>query len=141
MSTVNEEVVRRELGRRIAQLRARQGMTQGDLAQRLGVKRAGVAHWERGFHAPSLAQLIELGEALDVRLDKLILGGIPDQLGDPGLPGAKLQRMAQHLNALKEIVRTEQKRRGAAERPASATGQTDADPLANSGKGLKKEAV
>lgn len=141
MSTVNEEVVRRELGRRIAKLRARQGLTQGDLAQRLGVRRACLAHWERGFHAPSLAQLIELGEALDIRLDKLILGGIPEQLGDPGFPMVKLERMAKHLNALKEIVMTEQKRQGAGKRSPPAAGQSDAGPLANSGKGLNKEVV
>lgn len=142
MSTVSEEVVRRELGRRIGKLRVEQGMTQGSLAERLGVTRACLGHWERGFHSPSLAQLIDLREALQTSLDVLIPGGIPDQLADPAFSSAQLERMARHLKGLSEIVTAEQKRRRGARRSQTAAVESDAaGPLANSGKGLNKEAV
>lgn len=141
MSTVNEEVVLREVGRRIAKLRSRHGMTQEELAERLGVSRSRLSHWERGSNPPSLTQLIDLREALQTSLDVLIPGGIPDQLADPAFSSAQLERMARHLKGLSEIVTAEQKRRRGARRSQTAAGESDAGPLANSGKGLNKEAV
>jgi transcriptional regulator with XRE-family HTH domain len=67
-------VARRELGRRIVQLRKRRGWSQADLAGRLGVTRERVGNWERGEHAPPLEALAALGEALRVPLDELVLG-------------------------------------------------------------------
>lgn len=136
MSTVNEEAVRREVGRRIAKLRDQLGMTQGDLAERLGVTRGKVSHWERGFHAPSLAQLIDLGQVLKTRLDRLLVDDLPEPPGGPGLSGAQLERLARHLQGLNEIVTAAQKGPESRKRPQPATPKSTAGPRANSGRGF-----
>lgn len=136
MSTVSEEVVRRDVGRRIARLRDRLGMTQGDLAERLGVTRGRISHWERGSHAPSLAQLIDLGRALQTRVDKLLLGDLPEPPREPGLSGAQLTRLARHLQDLNEIVTTARQQRRGTKEPQPATRKSAAGPLANSGRGF-----
>jgi putative transcriptional regulator len=136
MSTVNEGAVRREVGRRIAQLRDRLGMTQEDLAERLGVTRAKVSHWERGGHAPSLAQLIDLGKVLKTRLDRLLVGDLPEPPREPGLSRAQLERLARHLQGLDEIVTAARKGQPGMKKPQPATRKSHAGPRANSGRGF-----
>ncbi|HEX2222990.1 MAG TPA: helix-turn-helix transcriptional regulator [Thermoanaerobaculia bacterium] len=136
MSTVSEEAVRREVGRRIAQFRDQLGMTQGDLAERLGVTRAKVSHWERGFHAPSLAQLIDLGKVLDTRIDRLLLGDFPEPPREPGLSSVQFERLARHLQGLNEIVTAAQKGPEGMKKPQPAIRRFDAGPRANSGRGF-----
>lgn len=53
-------------------LRKRKGFTQGELAERLGVEQPTVQRWEAGKREPSLGQLIELANALDVEPSALI---------------------------------------------------------------------
>ena len=48
------------------------GLTQEQLAERLGVSRQTVAKWESGETAPDLSNGAALAEALDVSLDELI---------------------------------------------------------------------
>jgi transcriptional regulator with XRE-family HTH domain len=69
-----QPVARRELGRRIVQLRKRRRWSQADLAGRLGVTRERVGNWERGEHAPPLEALAALGEVLRAPLDELVFG-------------------------------------------------------------------
>jgi transcriptional regulator with XRE-family HTH domain len=107
---VNEEVVRQEMGRRIVAIRKSRGITQEELARRLGVGRCGLSHWERGFRTPSLTQIIQLGAALDAGLDELVLGHTPGS----GFPVEQYQRLAQHIQMALEILKVEQKRRRAA---------------------------
>lgn len=52
------------------------GMTQGDLAARLGVDRSTVAQWETGARTPTTDKLPALAEALGC--------GIADLFGPPG---------------------------------------------------------
>ena len=111
---VNEEVVRQELGHRIVSIRESQGMTQKELARRLGVRRCCLSHWERGVRTPSLVQVIQLGAALEAGLDELVLGGIAAPLGTASLPVEQYLRLAQHLQLAMEILKAEQKRRRAA---------------------------
>ena len=48
------------------------GLTQEQLAERLGVSRQTVAKWESGETAPDLSNGAALADALDVSLDELI---------------------------------------------------------------------
>jgi DNA-binding XRE family transcriptional regulator len=56
-----------QFGRRIRQLRERAGLTQEQLAAKIG-DRSGttIAHWENGRRAPSLPNQYRLAEALSV---------------------------------------------------------------------------
>ena len=57
---------------RIRYLRDKVGMTQTDLARRLGISRSAVNSWEMSLSAPSLSNLIEMSQIFHVSLDSLI---------------------------------------------------------------------
>ena len=56
-----------DIGRRIAHHRARLGLTQSQLAARIGVRQPSVGAWERGTSTPTLAKLPAIVEALELR--------------------------------------------------------------------------
>lgn len=62
------------LGQRIAQLRKRRGLTQEDIAQRLGVSAQAVSKWENDLTCPDISLLPELARQLDVSVDVLLSG-------------------------------------------------------------------
>ena len=55
----------------LTELRSNRRMTQGELAERLGVSRQSVSKWENGESFPDLPKLVQLGDALGVSLDVL----------------------------------------------------------------------
>jgi transcriptional regulator with XRE-family HTH domain len=72
-----------KLGKRIAQARKRCGLTQEQLAGRVGVTKQAVWQWEHDQGLPSLDRIIPLCRALEA--------SVMDLLGDNGLPGADLR--------------------------------------------------
>ena len=60
------------IGANIQSRRKTLGMTQEQLAERLGVSRQTVTKWETGESVPDLANAGALAEALDVSLDALV---------------------------------------------------------------------
>ena len=60
------------IGSNIQSGRKMMGLTQEQLAERLGVARQTVAKWEAGDSVPDLAHAGALAEALDVSLDALV---------------------------------------------------------------------
>lgn len=61
-------------GRVVATLRKKNGMTQLELADKLGVTDKAVSKWERNLSFPDVAILPELAEILNVSLDELMQG-------------------------------------------------------------------
>lgn len=57
----------REIGREVARLRRLRGLSQAELAQRIGTKQPAIARIEQG-HVPSLRTLMRIAEALQARL-------------------------------------------------------------------------
>lgn len=53
-------------------LRKQSGMSQENLAEKIGVSRQAVAKWETGKSQPELAKLVLLGDLFRVSLDRLI---------------------------------------------------------------------
>lgn len=53
-------------GARIKAARLLKGMSQTELAERLGVSQPAVAHWESGAHAPRFALLPRIAAVLDI---------------------------------------------------------------------------
>lgn len=119
-SSTKEEAMRRALGRRIVEIRRRQGMSQAELARRLGVESCRLSHWERGFHLPSLVQVAELAAALQAGLDELILGKSP-QTSEAILSRQQRDRLAVCLRTAMEVLRAEEsrERRTRAARPGA----------------------
>lgn len=60
------------LGATIAALRKRQGMTQLELAQQLGVTDKAVSKWERDLSCPDIGSLPRLAQLLGVSVDELM---------------------------------------------------------------------
>ena len=61
-----------ELGNRLADLRKQHGLSQEELADKLGVSRQAVSKWERGEASPDTDNLVELARIYDISLDELL---------------------------------------------------------------------
>lgn len=64
--------MKNSLYERIHDLRERSGMTQTDLAMRMGVTRSGVNAWEMGISKPTLDNLITLSRIFHTTTDYLL---------------------------------------------------------------------
>ncbi len=60
------------LGTKIAALRKQQGMTQLELAQKLGVTDKAVSKWERNLACPDIHSLPKLAQVLGVSVEELM---------------------------------------------------------------------
>lgn len=60
------------MGTMIAELRKQQGMTQMELAGKMGVTDKAVSKWERDLSCPDINSLPELAEILGVSVDELM---------------------------------------------------------------------
>lgn len=67
------------MGRLIAARRKALGLTQMQLADRLGVTDRAVSRWERGIGAPDISILTPLAAALEITTDELLGGQPPTQ--------------------------------------------------------------
>ena len=63
---------RRTNGSPIARLRREKGMTQGQLAEKVGCYTKDISRWETGKHRPAAESLKALAEALECTMDDLI---------------------------------------------------------------------
>lgn len=65
------------LGERIAYYRGVLGLSQGELAEKLGVSRQAVSKWETDAGLPDLDRLIALSGLYNITLDELVKGSAP----------------------------------------------------------------
>lgn len=65
-----------KIGRAIAQLRRRAGLTQLELAERLYVTHQSVSKWETGAALPDIMTMHALSRLLGVSLDDLLSGSV-----------------------------------------------------------------
>ena len=63
-----------KLGSRIALFRRSRGLTQTQVADRIGVTPQAVSKWERGLACPDLVCLDELSDLLGISIDVLLRG-------------------------------------------------------------------
>lgn len=71
-----------EFAQRLKRYRRERGLTQQELADRIGVSNKSVSRWESGSY-PDVPTLLSLARALDVTVDALL---------DPGAPVPTLQK-------------------------------------------------
>ena len=62
-----------EIANKLLELRKAEGLSQEQLAQKLGISRQAVSKWERGEASPDTDNLIELARLYDISLDELLL--------------------------------------------------------------------
>lgn len=87
---------------KLLELRRREGLSQEQLADRLGVTRQSVSKWESGTAVPELAKLVALSDLFSVSVDYLV----KDRLEEPERPGpeappstAKLEEQVEELSS------------------------------------------
>ena len=71
-------------GSLIAELRREKGLTQKDMAEKLGVCAKTVSKWETGHGFPDVSLLSELSEILGIDISKLLEGELPKTKPDVG---------------------------------------------------------
>lgn len=64
--------MKKTLGMMIAELRKEKGMTQLELAEKMGVTDKAVSKWERDLSCPDINSLPNLAEILEVSVDELM---------------------------------------------------------------------
>ena len=69
---------KRTLGERIYRLRGSAGLSQGELAEKIGVSRQSVSKWETDASIPELEKLVQLSDLFGVTLDELVRQETPE---------------------------------------------------------------
>lgn len=87
----------RSIGERIRQARKSKGLSQTDLAQRIGVTQPAIANWESGIHDPRRLTLAKLAEALEASLDWLAAGDRSSAESDKHAAAAYIRRPVWHV--------------------------------------------
>jgi len=57
---------------KLKEIREKQQLSQEDLAEKLGISRIMIIHYEKGRNIPSLERLIQISHILDCKLDDLV---------------------------------------------------------------------
>ena len=65
-------MAKQTMGEIISNLRREKGMTQKDLADKMGVTDKAVSKWERNLSCPDISTIPRLAEALDTNVDTLM---------------------------------------------------------------------
>ena len=63
-----------KIGKFIYELRKEKGMTQSELAEKMGVTDKSVSRWENGKTLPDISLLLQLSNVLDITLPELLKG-------------------------------------------------------------------
>lgn len=64
-----------DFGSQVRALRKERGLTQEQMADRLGVSRQAVSNWENNKNLPDIEIIVRMSRVFSVSLDRLILGG------------------------------------------------------------------
>lgn len=68
----DEQVKKHTLGVMISSLRKEKGMTQLELAEKMGVTDKAVSKWERDLSSPDINSIPKLAEIFEISVDKLM---------------------------------------------------------------------
>lgn len=111
------------IGERIGELRKSAGLSQGQLADLLGVTRQAVSKWENDLSSPDTIKLIKLSDVLDTEVEYLATGKMADKEPAPIVvnlvqnPETGPERIVEKVyerpvvkTVVKRVVRTKYKR-------------------------------
>ena len=90
---------------RIKAIREQRGLTQADLAKRLGITRSSVNAWEQGISVPSTQYIVELAGLFKVSTDYLLGIDTTVTVNVSGLfedDIRMIQQLVDHLRLLRE---------------------------------------
>ena len=89
------------IAEKIKLLREKGGMTQADLARRLGVTRSGVNAWEMGITTPSTQYVVELSLLFKVSTDFLLDMPLGVTVSVDGLSDREIASIIEIVNCYK----------------------------------------
>ncbi len=95
--TEDDKAFFEQLGQRIANLRKTQNMTQGQLAEHLGISQQHMASFEKGIRKVPASMLPALAQLFGISVDELV--GLKDTATKRG-PMPKLQRQIEQVALL-----------------------------------------
>ena len=87
---------------KLLELRRREGLSQEQLADRLGVTRQSVSKWESGAAAPELSKLVALSDLFGVSVDYLVKDRLeePERPAEPPAPStARLEEQVEEISS------------------------------------------
>ena len=90
------------LNERIRELRVARGLTQVELAERLGVTKQSVSNWENDNIQPSIEMLVKLAHLFSVTTDYLLGENTRNFLEVTGLTPLQLSHVQQIINDITE---------------------------------------
>lgn len=92
---------------KLMQLRRREGLSQEQLADRLGVTRQSVSKWEGGAAMPELSKLVALSELFGVSVDYLVKDYLemPEPAGARGEDPDRAERLERKVDELTRYVK------------------------------------
>ena len=96
----------KELGARVAQARKDHGLTQQQLAEKLGLAQQTYAHYEVGRARIPASMLPTLAKLLTLSLDELM--GTPVVRAARGRPRGPTSRLHQQIDAIERLPKTKQ---------------------------------
>lgn len=96
------------IANRIKRLREAEGLTQAELAKRLGITRSGVNAWEMGITTPSTQYIVELANLFNVTADYLLGIQGKQTLNVTGLNEKDIEILQSLIRHLKSKNRTHQ---------------------------------
>ncbi len=94
-----------KLGKRLAELRHRQGLTQMQLADKIGVAHQSLNAFEHGTRRVPVSLLPTLARALETTIEELVVGDAPRRLGTRG----PRSRIEQQVELIRQLPRAKQK--------------------------------
>lgn len=68
---LNDAELKQYIGKKIKEFRKKSGMTQGELAEKIGVKNNTVSAYERGIADPPQSKILKLSEVFNCSVDDL----------------------------------------------------------------------
>ena len=82
-------------------LREKSGMTQSELARKLGITRSGVNAWEMGISAPSTQYIMKLAEIFKISTDYLLDMPTTATVSVDGLTDREIASIIEIINCYK----------------------------------------
>lgn len=92
-----------EFSQKLADLRRREGFSQEQLADRLGVTRQSVSKWEGGAAMPDIGKLISLSELFDVSVDYLVKDYLEEPTREPEMDQTQARRLEEKVDDLSPV--------------------------------------
>ena len=95
-----------EIGQRVRKFRKAYGLSQEELAEKIGISTTHMSHIETGNTKLSLQVLVDLSLALEVKTDELLFDSAPSDKGDCAseIAGLIESCTAAEAKLLKEII-------------------------------------